>query len=190
MPTDNEMFGELMVKYPLGFIVDPYFSVNAKTQITESFRVSKNEKLRTAHFRDPITTQQSLGFAFGWKENKDYFNAKIGMALKQIRADNYTSLTDDFKTKEIEKYKHETGVSIRLEGYFTFDKKNSYKPMIDMFANYEELDIWSITFENELQFQLLEYFGLIIKFNFIYNEKQCLRTQFKESMKLGAIINF
>jgi len=63
LPTDNELFAEGTLRYPRGWLVDPFVSANARTQITESFIVTAVGKRTTAKFRDPITTTQTFGLA-------------------------------------------------------------------------------------------------------------------------------
>ena len=64
IPTDNELFGEMVLKYPLGWALDPYISASFDTQPTVSFRLAQDKLLQSGKFMDPITGTQSLGFAF------------------------------------------------------------------------------------------------------------------------------
>jgi len=112
LPTDNLIQSDNMLKYLIGWKIDPYVSFSVNTQITESFRKYQNSKIPTSKFRDPITTQQGLGFASSvLKTNNTQLEASLGATTKQIRAKRYTLLTDNRQTKEVEKYKAETGTN-------------------------------------------------------------------------------
>ncbi len=191
LPTDNDFYSELTVKYPIGFVVDPFFSANIKTQITESFKIYNKVRTRTAHFRDPITTQQSLGFTLGWRDKSEFANTRMGVSLKQIRADNFTALTDDYTTYNIkEKYKSETGISIKSQANLLLDSSIVLKPTLDLFSEFKDLETWTVCLENELQVNLWRVFALILKFSLNYDRKQSLELQYRESSRIGAIINF
>ena len=70
LPTENRLLGEVLLTYPAGWQVDPFVSASFSTQLTESFRMLNGKKVRTAHFGDPVTSQQSLGFAKSFKREK------------------------------------------------------------------------------------------------------------------------
>jgi len=103
LPTNNNLFGEIMLKYPMKWELDPYISASFRTQLTESFRISKNILVRTANFWDPVTSQQAIGFSYKHKLNRDFVNFRLGISTKQLGALNHTQMTDDRTTKDIKK---------------------------------------------------------------------------------------
>lgn len=187
-PTDNELFFESMLKYPLGWTLDPYISTTVLTQITESFRISSGAPARTAKFRDPITTQESLGFAYTFKDNKNKLTSRLGFSLKQIRADKHTSQTDDRMTTEIkERYKAESGISFKTDARIFIDSSIYYTGRMDMFSSFDELEVWSIKFENRFDIKVWKFLGILFEFNLFYDERQSKKIQYNQNARLGII---
>jgi hypothetical protein len=186
-PTDNDLFTELVVKYPLGWKMDPYISFSGQTQIMEAFKYSRGNVIKTANFRDPVTTIESLGFAFGHSKGKEFVSSRIGLSLKQTRADKYTQMSDDPTTPLIkEKFKSETGIQWRTETLLLLDSAASYMGIFDFFASFGMIEKYTVKFQNEFQFFIWRFFGILIKFDFVYDEKQKKGLQLKQSIRFGV----
>ncbi len=105
---------------------------------------------------------------------------KLGFSLKQIRAYDYTSTTDDRTTSDIvERYKAEAGLSIRSESLLNLTETLTYRYTLDMFASYDDLATWSIKFENLFDVKVWELIGISIELDLIYNEDQATKSKFK-----------
>lgn len=68
IPTQNSLFCEGVIKYNLGWVVDPYISVNARTQVLISGQYNSNKFIENARWRDPAETKQELGFSLFFKD--------------------------------------------------------------------------------------------------------------------------
>lgn len=101
MPKNNLLDCEGKLKYIIGWKIDPFFSACFNTQITDSYKFNKDEKIYTAGFWDPVVSRQSWGFEFSMKDKQYDLTSNLGFSLKQTRADKYTMTTDDRKTKDI-----------------------------------------------------------------------------------------
>ena len=188
VPTDNELFGENVIKYPVGWLMDPFISANVRTQVTETMMIANKKKFKTAKFWDPITTQQSLGLAYCLKDSLIKNDIRIGLSLLQIRADLYTALTNDPKTFKIkEKYKSKTGIDINNTLSYKFNKVATLNSKLSLFGDIDNLDIWLVRFENELNMMIWGIFGIIIRMNFIYDHNQMKKIQVQQSIRLGII---
>ncbi|MBX3044394.1 MAG: hypothetical protein KIT33_13205 [Candidatus Kapabacteria bacterium] len=188
LPTDNEVFGESVVKYPAGLLIDPYISANARTQVTESMLIANKKKFKTAKFWDPITTQQSFGLAYSIKDSLLKNDIRIGLSLMQIRADLYTTLTNDPRTFHIkEKYKSKTGIDINNTLSYRIDKSATLTTKLSLFGDIENLDIWLVRFENDLNLMIWGYLGLIIRMNLFYDHNQMKKIQIQQSFRIGFI---
>ncbi len=84
VPTDNELFAEGLLKYPAGWVVDPFISANFRTQLTESFAVVKGEKRPTAKFWDPVVSMETFGFAHTISDSskRRILTNRVGVSLK------------------------------------------------------------------------------------------------------------
>ena len=191
LPTDNKLFSEGVLTYPVGWKVDPFISASFSTQLTESFRMLKDDKVRTAMLWDPVTSQQSFGFEKSYKGKKNSIGSNLGISLKPIRSHYYTKTTDDRKTKDIvERWKTQTGVQWKTSGKWQISKSTNYRGMIDMFATYDELDKWTVKNTNEFKITIYKYLAVLIKINLIYDDKQALYWQYNENMSLSIVADF
>lgn len=190
IPTDNSLEGEAGLRLIKGWKIDPFFSVNFNTQITESF--VKNNTLntyqRTANFRDPITSQQSWGFAYSINGIKNKLNIYWGISAKQIRADKYTQMTDNRSTQElIEKYNTQTGLQLKIENINEINPSLQYHGRLDLYNEFANMNIWQIKSENELIVNIWKLFGIVIKFDFFYDEKIKPQLYYKQNMRVGLV---
>lgn len=190
LPTDNLVLSEMTIKYIIGWKIDPYISFNLNSQITESFRKIQNSKMPTANFRDPITTQEGIGFASKLFQDKDTrIETSFGATTKQIRAERYTLLTDNKQTKEIERYKTETGIQLKIDMTHKFTGEITYNGKFDTTLNFHGTNLWQCNSDNEFKIQLWKIFGILIKFELNYNEQISKKVQYKQSTKFGIITN-
>jgi ribosome-associated translation inhibitor RaiA len=191
LPTDNLIQSENTLKYLLGWKIDPYFNFGLNTQVTESFRKFQNDKIATAKFRDPATTQEGFGFALSFLNNQtNTFEINIGFTTKQTRAEFYTLLTDDKKTKEIERYKAEIGLQLKVETNYKISDAINYKAKFDATLNMHNGNQLQANNDNELKIQIWKIFGILIKIELNYNEQISRKLQYKQSTKFGIITSF
>ena len=189
-PTDNELFYELIAKYPLGWKIDPYISFNLRTSITEAMRYSNNKKIKSAKFWDPVNTQEAFGLAYNVNYKDFKYEIRSGISLLQIRANKYTATTDDPLTRDIkERYKTKTGVDFVNTLFYQIDASASISSCLSMFGDCDDLTKWTARSENELKVILIKSFGIICKFNILYDEKQMKKTQYQQSLRIGLVFN-
>lgn len=188
LPTDNLLQTETTIKYIIGWKIDPYISFNLNSQITESFRKMQNTKIPTSNFRDPITTQEGIGFASRLIYDKNTrIDVSFGATTKQIRAERYTLLTDNKQTKVIERYKTENGVQLKVDISHKFSGEITYNGKFDTTLNFHRVNLWQCNSDNEIKIQLWKIFGILIKIELNYNEQISKKVQYKQSTKFGII---
>lgn len=191
LPTDNLIQSDNTLVYQLGWKIDPYLNFGLNTQVTESFRKIQNNKIATAKFRDPATTQEGFGFALSFLNNQtNKFEISIGFTTKQIRAEFYTLLTDDKKTKEVERYKEEKGLQLKVETNYKISDAINYKAKLDATLNMYNGNQLQANNDNELKIQIWKIFGILIKIELNYNEQISRKLQYKQSTKFGIITSF
>lgn len=190
LPTDNELFTESTLRYPRGWLVDPFISANIRTQITESFKVSTTGKLRTAKFRDPITTIQSLGLAkvIADSSNRNRLLLRLGFSYKQIRSEFHTQMTDNPKTRNIrERWKTEIGMEFKTEANLRFAEYIQWNGNIDLFYNFQELDQTVFRLNGELQANITRLFAIVLHTEGCYDIRQRTGLQYKENFRIGLV---
>ncbi len=190
-PTANNIYGQLMLSYPLGWRMDPYVSVNTTTQPVVSYRQLEERFMRTAKFWDPVTIRESMGFAYSYRKERNMINTSIGLSFQQIRADMHYQLTDDYKTKDlIERYKTESGISLKNDMMLQLSEKISYRNSVDLFTTFDEPDKWAVKFENQFSIKIWKIFGIAIDCNIYYDDNQMASLQYGQNTQLGIVSMF
>lgn len=188
LPTENKFSGEAVLSYPIGWKIDPFISASFQTQISESFKLVKDNKLRTAKFWDPVVAQQSLGFEFLYSLNKNNITSNLGISIKQIRAYYHTTQTDNPKTTDIkERYFTDAGIRWKTDINCQFTDNINYRSSIDLFASYSDFTKWSTKFNNDIKITLYKQFAILLTINCNYDEKQALFLQYKQMMSIGIV---
>jgi hypothetical protein len=114
----------------------------------------------------------------------------MGISLKQIRAKEYTAMTDDRKTRDIkEGYKAESGIDITANGNTMLDSSITYRGKLRMFGTFDNLKVWTINYENEFEFTIWKALKIILNMDLIYNDKQTAGIQYRQSIRLGLVSN-
>jgi hypothetical protein len=191
IPTDNELYFDYMLKYPCGWLVDPFYSTTATTQLVESFTLSEGNKSVNSAFWDPITTIESFGFAYSVSDSLLNLTSRIGISLKQVRAYLNTRTTDDYKTSDLkERYKYERGISFKNDITLSYASNLSHRCTFELFSSFERFENWTVKFQNEFQVKIWEWLGIIIKADVYYDEIQSPSIQYKQSTRIGVNAQF
>lgn len=187
IPTDNELYFDYMLKYPCGWLVDPFYSTTATTQLVESFTLSEGNKSVNSAFWDPITTLESFGLAYSVSDSLLNLTSRIGISLKQVRAYLNTRTTDDYKTSDLkERYKYERGISFKNDITLSYASNLSHRCTFELFSSFERFENWTVKFQNEFQVKIWEWLGIIIKADVYYDEIQSPSIQYKQSTRIGV----
>ena len=59
-----------------------------------------------------------------------------------------------------------------------------------LFGTFEDLSVWTVTWNNTTEFKLWKSLGLIWKVDIMHDIRQTRRTQFMHTIMLGLIQNF
>jgi hypothetical protein len=187
VPTDNELFAEGLLKYPAGWVVDPFISANFRTQLTESFAVVKGEKRPTAKFWDPVVSMETFGFAHTISDSskRRILTNRVGVSLKQTRAEHYTSMTDDPRTKERERWKSEAGLEWKTEATLRIEQNVRLSSTNEVFASLKKIKESTYRNTTELQVSLWKSLGIVVKVELMFDQRQKTGMQYRQSMRVG-----
>lgn len=186
LPNENELFFENVLKYPLNWKLDPYFSFNLRTQLTETIRYSGTKKIKSSKFWDPVNTQESAGLAYMFQDSISKLEIRAGLSLQQIRASKYTTTTDDPATRNVkERYKTKRGMETIMQYNCQINKTTSLNSKLSFFGDMEDLNKWDVRSESELKVVIWKSLGIMFKLNLIYIEKQLKSIQIQQSTKIG-----
>ncbi len=188
---ENDLFGELLIAYPVSWRVDPYIAASLRTSITESFQYYGPSRMRVASLWDPVTSRQSTGLQYMLVGGQNMFNTRVGVAIQQIRAKYNTMLTDDYTTFDVkEAYRPQSGIEFVNDATLRGDSTLTYEGKLTLFGSFEDLSVWTVEWKNETRFRLWKSIGLTWTFNVLHDIRQTRRTQFKHSVMLGLNQDF
>lgn len=112
--------------------------------------------------------------------------ARSGLALKQTRAQDNTTTTDNSTTPIIERYKPESGMEFACDATLRPDTTWNYTGKCALFTTFASPNVWTIRWENEMRYRVWRFVGLTFMLHVIYDAAQSLHTQFRQ----GAMITF
>ncbi|MCX7880556.1 MAG: DUF3078 domain-containing protein [Ignavibacteria bacterium] len=188
VPTDNELFAEGMLKYPAGWIVDPFVSANFRTQLTESFSVSKGVKRATAKLWDPVVSMQSFGFAHSIADSgkRKVLTNRVGVSFKQTRAEIYTQMTDDPRTLERERWKAEAGLEWKAEAVVLVERSVKITSSVEIFASARKISESTFRSTTEMVVSLWKTVGITVRLDLQYDQRQKSGIQYRQSLRAGV----
>lgn len=190
IPSDNLLFGETAFVYPVGWKLNPCVSAQFTTQLIESFKLVHGTRVNTASLWDPVTSIESLGFEFSSSSKENYLTSQIGLSIKQIKAEKFTKLTDDYKTHDIkERYKHQSGIQWKTNTKIKITDEVTYRGTLGMFGSFEDLRKWTFSMTNQLNLKVFKSIGIIININLNYDERQMMKLQYIQNIRFGFIIS-
>ncbi|MEI7485143.1 MAG: DUF3078 domain-containing protein [Ignavibacteriota bacterium] len=179
--TDNELRLENVLIRNFGWKINPYFSNEIRTGLANGFDYKVSPEQQITAFFDPGYITQSLGFIYARK----VFNTRLGVGLQETFTNRFNFYSDDAKTLEVEKFKIETGVESVSEANFEFMKNMNYTGRLRLFSRFNTLDVWDVNWDNIITAKINDYFNVNFNFNFIYQQDQSVKAQYKEALQLG-----
>ncbi len=189
MPTDNLIFGESVLVYPVGWKLDPCVSAQFTTQFVESYKYVKGERVRTASIWDPVTSIETFGFEYSLSGRENFFTSRLGLSLKQIRAEKYTQLTDDRSTAEVkERYKSQTGIQWKSDTKLKITEELTYRGTLGLFGAFEDLTKWTFAMTNQFELKVIKVVGIVVNFNLAYDERQMTALQYNQNLRFGFVV--
>lgn len=179
--TDNELRLENVLIRNFGWKINPYFSNEVRSGLANGFDYKVSPEQQISAFFDPGYITQSLGFIYARK----VFNTRLGIGLQETFTNKFNFYSDDAKTLEVEKFKIETGVESVSEASIEFMKNMNYTGRLRLFSRFNALDVWDVNWDNIITAKINDYFNVNFNFNFIYQQDQSIKAQYKEALQLG-----
>ena len=176
-----------VISYLLGFTVDPYFAVTARTQFDYGYQYIGDSAVAISNFFDPGYVAQSIGFQYLYAT---LFDVRIGFSLKQTFSRQFTHFTDDPKTDKIEKVKVQPGAELVSNFNKKFDDNLSLKSKFELFADFKGISTVDIRWDTYISYRLLKYIEVSFNFVMYYNFDESKQFQWKEILGIGLAYDF
>jgi len=180
--TDNELrLNSILIRH-LGWVVNPYFSNEVRSSISNGYDYSVSPEIQTAAFFDPGYITQSLGFIY----SKKNFSTRLGVGLQEVITNEFTKYSDDPDTPDkIEKFKLETGIESVTEANVDLMQNILYSSRLRLFSRFNTLDVWDVNWDNIITAKVNDYINVNLGVNIIYEKKASFKTQIKEALQVG-----
>jgi Protein of unknown function (DUF3078) len=180
--NDNEIFFESSVIRNVGWVVNPYADVTARTAITDGFKYD-DTPVQIVGFFDPLYLTEGIGVSYDKIEN---FSTRAGLGFKQTIANKFAmQYSDDSNTPEIEKFKSETGIESVTEYKWAFLENMEFTTYLRLFGTFDDLSVWDVRWDNTVVAKINDYFNVNLNVLLIYDTDETLRTQLKQALQLG-----
>jgi len=182
--NDNEIFFESTLNRNVGWLLNPYFGVTARTAVAAGYDYNVAPAIQIVGFLDPLYLSEGIGLMYDQIPN---FRSRLGLGFKQTFADKFNkTYTDDPETpNEIEKFRNETGIESVTEFEWVFLENMAYKSYLRLFGRFEDISVWDVRWDNTVTAKINDYFNVNINVLLIYDVDETLRTQLKEALQLG-----
>ena len=182
--NDNEIYFESTINRNVGWLIQPYFGITARTAVTAGFNYDVTPPEQIVGFLDPFYLTEGIGLIYDQIPN---FRTRLGLGFKQTFADEFNKrYTDDPDTPgEIESLKNETGIESVTEFEWVFLENMAYKGYLRLFGRFEDISVWDVRWDNTITAKINDYFNVNINVLLIYDVDESLRTQLKEALQLG-----
>jgi hypothetical protein len=182
--NDNEIFLESTLNRSVGWLLNPYFGITARTAVAAGFDYDVTPAEQIVGFLDPFYLTEGIGLMYDQIPN---FTTRLGLGFKQTFADEFNSkYTDDPDTPgDTESFKNETGIESVTEFEWGFLENMAYKGYLRLFGRFEDISVWDVRWDNTITAKINDYFNVNINVLLIYDVDETLRTQLKEALQLG-----
>jgi hypothetical protein len=179
--TEDELFGESIYAYNVGWPVNPYAGLTVKTQFQPGYAVTNGVRTKTSDFWDPGYLMQSAGFTYAPNEN---FSTRLGVALKETFSSKYgfAGKNDDgtLKTSNLR-----TGIESGTSAKYSLMQNILYTSQLNLFSAFDKLDVWDVRWDNTITAKVNSYIQTTLNVLVVHEVAQSRRTQVKESIAVG-----
>ncbi len=180
--TDNDIYFESVGSRKIGWPVDPYFALTFRSALTKGYDYSKNSEQQIVNFFDPGYLTEAIGFMY---DHNKIITSRLGIAIQQTFAKNFTRYTDDPATSEIEDFKFETGLESVTEVKYEFLPKMTYYSFLRLFTRFKNLDVWDVRWDNIISAKVNDYINVNFNVTLVHEISQTRKTQLREALQLG-----
>lgn len=181
--TDDKIDISSTLTYKMDAYINPYAGITIKSQFANGFVYDPaGNSTPVSKFWDPGYLTQSAGF--GYQPVKQV-KTRLGLALREIFASDFTAYTDNPATLEIEKSSVDGGLEEITDVSWELDDNLLLVSKLELFAPFSTLDEVVVRGDNTLTAKVTKYVIVTFNVQFINEKKISPRTQLKEALSMG-----
>jgi hypothetical protein len=182
--TDDEINLESMLTYKVGVHVNPYVAASLLTQFSAGYNYpDSGGKVRISDLFDPAYLKQSAGI--GWKPT-DYFQTRLGAALREIVTHDFPIYAAEPKQKEFEGgTRIQGGLESVSQLDLPVDSNVVLRAKLDLFAPVKSMDRIVMHGESGLIAKVSKVFSAELAALFVIDPDLSPYTQIKQGLSIG-----
>lgn len=187
--TTDELKAETMLSRKLSKYLNPFVAAGFQTQFYRGYKYPSDTVARVpvSDPLDPLYLSQSAGVG---SKPVEWFQTRLGAALREVRTDYFTSYSDDPETGEVEDWKVEPGLEWVSEYKQTLAKNLLLQSTLTTFTNFKGADEIVIGWTNGATFQFTKYINVNASTELHRDIQQVDAWQWKHVLALGLTYNF
>lgn len=183
----DEIKLESVFSYKISKLVNPFASVTAETQFASGYNYDVEPKVEISNFFDPAYIREAVGLSY--KPNK-IINARLGAAMKQTIADQFTFYTDDPETEEIETIRNEFGAESVVDLNYKISENNLLTSKLELFSNLQAFDEIDVIWNTDLTAKVTRFIAFTFNVKLLYDKDISAKRQLKQVMGIGLSYSF
>ena len=187
--TSDEIKGETVLSRKLSRYLNPFASAAAQTQFARGYKYPSDTLPRVAvsNFLDPLNMTQSVGVG---SKPVEWFQTRLGAALREVRTDEFSTYSDDPKTTKIEDWKVEPGLEWVSDYKQTIADQLLLQSTFSAFANFKGWDEIIVVWTSSATYQLSKYINVNASGELHHDIQQTNAWQWKHVLSLGLSYSF
>ncbi len=180
--TDDEIFFESLLIYRMGLHINPYVSATLRTQFAKGYAYPNNIETPVSKFFDPAYLRQSIGVAY---KPIPEVTTRLGVALREVIASEFTGYTDDPATTEIEKTKINGGMESVTDVHWNFAENMLLTSKLELFTPFTDLEKVILRSDNTISAKVNKYVTTSLNVTLINDVNVSPYTQIKQVLAIG-----
>jgi hypothetical protein len=180
--TDDEIFFESLLIYRMGLHINPYVSATLRTQFAKGYAYPNNVETPVSKFFDPAYLRQSIGVAY---KPIPEVTTRLGVALREVIASEFTGYTDDPATTEIEKTKINGGMESVTDVHWNFAENMLLTSKLELFTPFTDPEKVILRSDNTISAKVNKYVTTSLNVTLINDVNVSPYTQIKQVLAIG-----
>ncbi len=179
--TDDLIDIESVLTYKKKEYLNPYISLNFRTQMAPGYKYDANGRTKISDFFDPAYLTNGIGVGYSPKKT---FRTRIGLAAQTTFANNFTNYAKNKKMNV------ESGVQWVTHAERRFWERLLIRSRLNMFSSFERFEYGNIFWDTLIQASITKYIIVNLQALVLYDAKVSKKTQIKEVLSIGIKYTF
>ncbi|MCD6376149.1 MAG: DUF3078 domain-containing protein [Caldisericaceae bacterium] len=179
--TDDLIDIESVLTYKKKEFLNPYVSLNFRTQLAPGFKYDQQKRTRISDFFDPAYLTNGIGVGYSPKKT---FRTRIGLAAQTTFANKFTNYSNNKKINV------ESGIQWVTHAERRIWEKLLIRSRLNMFSSFEKFEYGNIFWDTLIQASITKYIILNFQTLVLYDAKVSKKTQLKEVLSVGIKYTF